>query len=541
MTWNPFRRRFTGALCGVTFLISVPCGHVLADTHAQLSLQAADSRADFIALLTTIATSHKVGIVAESVPLVPVVEDTQVVQMVGDSGISVSEKINAVARLFDYRVVQKPGAFLLVKRHTSPLDFPEVSSGEVKASLKQFVTVLNTFAPPVDPDLYSASFGTHEELYLARQLFASFTPEQRSQLADEKNIIRVRDLPESQRKLALRLAISMDMGDFRAEATRLTDYLTWGEGGTVLVSPDSQETFGLSGMRPDGNGIPVRIFEAFQSPASLVMDRQSVDEQCQQLLGHLDNGGVKEVITLGGLAERLSSRASSGNITFSVEETLRDKRVVMVGTGASAPALQFTWAASVYGLHVKNMGPSVRKITSPPLLLAADATRLFRCLRDTLSAPLLTFYRDGELDVLRLGRDAALQTGYYNSPPPDVRDINESTIRDVPKLAQQYAACLLNLRMASVQKRSPGAFPMPVSQISPTQRSWIVNYHISKIRFFPSFAVHRKGFARIVTELNDFAVVAQESDQNMYLGFFRISKGGAERSATMTFNMSKGN
>lgn len=493
---------------------------------------------DFVRLLQQIAHTHKISFVVESLPLDRATGDERLVQLVSDPTTPASVQVAALAARFDYRVVNKPGAFLLIKRHTNPLDFPEVSFPELRASLVDFITVLDGFMPPVDPDLTKGQPDRH---YIARQLFDSLTPEQRERMKDRQQVVRVQDLPERQRAMAQQLALGGDIGDLRTEARKLLLILARVGAGKIAPMNDSNDAFGLATTRHGPGDQPVPVLEPLLTP-TLTISRQAnrnpIENECRRLLERPENIDNHQYETLNELAERLNKTASDGKqIAFSVDEALHNKRVVLVRGDALDPVQRFTWAAAVYGLHVVSPDPVTRRIIRLPLRRPDSPEKLFLSLRDTLPAPLLRFYHDGELDVARFGRDEVLRSGYFDWLPPNAEIPGEEEIRQRWRVIQPYVATLLNLRMASLRKRSPGQFPLLVSALKPQEGSWLVNYCVSHQELFASYATRRKRLAPVVAELNTLAIRVGQSEAVDYLGFIRLNQDGSQDGVVMSFSM----
>jgi hypothetical protein len=482
---------------------------------------------DFVSLLGQIARAHQVGFIIEASPLRSKTDDAELMRLVADPDAAVSVKVATVATHFDYRVVSKPGAFLLVKRHSHPLDFPDVSYAELCASLDDFVAVLDAIMPPVDPAL---SRGQPDRNYIARRLFDSLTPEQRERMKDRSQVVRVRDMTPVQREMARQLVLGGEFSDLRVRARALRAFLEFDADGSVKPVNDVADRFGLAVTRRDFQGQPVSVFTPFMKPTTARIARNSFETECQRYIEQYDEAGDRPTETLGALAIRLNQSPAGGKnkkTTFAVDDALREKRILFVGAEGLDPLLRFIWAATVYDLHVTAPGPAVRRIVRPPLQKTDDPTQVYARLRATLPAPLLRFYfySEGISDINPANRD-------FDSPRgPDHRERSRAIAT--------CAATLLDMRLTKAWKESPNSFPLAVSTLKPRENSWLVNYSIGIRDFLPNYAAQRKQLPTKVTGINDLAIVISQNEWTDYVGFVRFNPNGSLGTVAMSFTMDR--
>lgn len=514
--------RFARASCLLLLMLAVcPAGPALPRPLPASARVQAQPAGEFVGLLQQIAQAYRIGFIVEAMPLNPTTNDERLVRLIADPDTAASIKVAALAERFDYSIVNKPGAYLLVKKHTHPLDFPDISHAELRASLDDFIAILDVLMPPIDRDTLQ---GESERGYIVRQLFASLTPEQRERMKDPQPRVRVRDMTPPQRAMARQLALRGDLGDLRLQANALRVYLGYDEVGKIQPVGNSADKLGLAVTMRDVQGQSVPAFTPFLNPDPARPAGKSFEAECRLLLESYEGGDDSTTETLVTLAQRLNAIPSAGtHITFSVDEELRDKRVLLVGADGLDPILRFTWAAAVYGLRVVAPDPATRRISRPPLRRLDDPTQVFVHLRDTLPAPLLTFYGNGERGISPTSPEFDMS----GNPDPRWR----------PRTIESGAATLLDLRMASLRKVSPNRFPLPVSALKARERFWLLNYGVSIRESLPRFAVRRKQLATKVTGLDDLFVVVTQSESSDFIGFLRVKPDGSPDNAAMTFSM----
>ena len=316
------------------------------------------ARKSFQSVFENISKQRRVTIVAEGVPLRPVLTDDEVRSLnsvlATDKMVPLDQAITELANAFDYNV-ERPGTniFLLSKRYTDSADLPYVTYDEVAHAFESIERI-------VSGDFKNSSYLSNN---LQMELANSLTPEQLQKASDG---LPISQLTPDQRTLAIEVAkclvLRQDLLPIH-EAVRRIKIL--GEGRTVLkwMQLGGHNAFGYAGPFgpseglweiPLNNGFVSQVGrgEVYQVGGAVVAVKSTVPTEQDYLL--CDGMTTNRLPSTRKLEEFALEMNKSGTvpIRISVDSRIKDKPICVFGEAYSSPDKLVRSVGTLFGLRV---------------------------------------------------------------------------------------------------------------------------------------------------------------------------------------------
>jgi hypothetical protein len=438
--------------------------------------------------------------------------------------------LRAIADRYDYGVMDPSGrtdsearsseVFLLYKRYTRPDDLPLLTAGELDWSLKEAVLLLTPLraSPPVESNTS-----------LVTGLFKSLTPEQQGEAA--ANTLQIGSLSEAQRASVLRMRAHLYV---EPAFEHISEVSVWLRGIPSLAL--SIRSVG-QGMAVGATGVLPRDKEAWRALSGAVSPTtgQSGPEP------YRDDAGS---VTFGSLTHSLSAGAAgtaggSVGLRVEVDDSLRDKRLMVVGTSYASTERLVRAVARLYRLRVttrRDGGGTVLRVAPPRAPSPATVADLHTALSATIPECLrraLHVEESALLDRRMREQDRRLKAGLPLAGEPDPSG-KAGALRQRPEELHAAAVRLLTRAVSRREEEQSGRAARPTgearsrgvafSELSPLEQSAFL------IAVAPDYLRMARGLAEpaspVLTDLDRCFLVGRVYERNgrrkMSLGFATV-------------------
>jgi hypothetical protein len=356
--------------------------------------------------LEAVAAQAHVAIVAEGIPLHPVLAEKDVLSLAGQDR-PLTELMRVLAAAYDYNLRRSGTVFLLVKRYSDPADLPSVTMGEWTRCLRQLARLTDAFNPHID-------FGYHPgdslRNHIVGDLAASFTAAQLAGLRGDG--LRLRVLNPAQVALVRRFALYLYVQQRADQLRRLLAILDAAENTAVFHYADV-------GTEKHVLGYDISFGRPARPPLFTPITSEAETPSHQG-----DPSGMVAVPladTIGDVVDGLNARAV-GALKVHCEPSLRTKTITVAGATNASPRELLSAIADVYGLIA--VAPSAGGAADIDLEFRAPpsfperAAGLQSAFEIVIPAPLLRALHSREaVDALKAAQQLSYRT-YRRGPPP---------------------------------------------------------------------------------------------------------------------------
>lgn len=492
----------------------------------------------FTEVMQRYAARYQRPIVAEGVPIRPEIARKDF-EALWERNDPIEKGLPAAAALFDYQAMRHGRGYLLLKRYTDPFDIPEVSLEELHAATQEVIAILNWASPPVEKGTLADNRVPDEGFYFARQIIASFTPEQiRTIQGDKNSVIRVANLAPNQKLLLQKLALYKDFGNARKKAEALLRALENLRMSTVVRDTTKRgDPIGFRTKYTASDGSAADAFSPIPPPALASRDN---DPTATYLRASevLKNGKAASegTITYAEFAKNRNRRASTKEkIEFRVEEGIDQKRVTLIGTSDIESVALFRMAAAVHGLRVRQQQPGIYEMIRPSLKLPQNAKDVYPAIRAAVPDALARAFHYGVIPK----REAPTSEGTAPLITATENALDLATLEARPMRLELTSLTMFRILADTElvpQKESP---PVPVSEIRPLGRFLLATYMAFGNGFLASFARKTPDMPGSEDRFAASGIRFDTFDRDMSFSIWHIDEQGTPDRATYVLTFPK--